>query len=59
MEEPPDQYRRRNNQQPKHLVAPKRTPLNIAPLVFGNLLLVRLDPAFNHRCAPNANYRLV
>lgn len=56
MEQPPDKYRRRNNQQPEHLVAPKRTPLHLASLIFGNLLLVRLDPAFNHRCAPDADY---
>lgn len=48
MEEPPDQYRRCNDQQPEHLVAPERPPLHPPPFVLGDLLLMRLDAAFNH-----------
>jgi len=48
MKEPPDQYRRRDDEQSENLIAPKGAPLDLAPFVFGNLLTVRLDAAFNH-----------
>jgi hypothetical protein len=48
MKEPPDQYRRRNDQHPEHLVAPERPPLHLPPFVLGDLLLIRLNAAFNH-----------
>jgi hypothetical protein len=63
MKEPPDQYRRPNDQDPEHLVAPKRPPLNLAPLVFRDLLLIRLNAAFNHEGAalgvPPNKYRWI
>jgi len=51
MEEPPHQYHRRNDEHAEDLVAAKGTPLKFASLVFGDLLIVRLDAAFNHECA--------
>jgi hypothetical protein len=48
MEEPPDQYRRGNHQQSEHLIATECATLKLAALEFGELLIVRLDAAFNH-----------
>jgi len=48
MKEPPDQYRRRDDEQSEDLIAAKGAALNFAPLVLGDLLTVRLDAAFNH-----------
>ena len=51
MEEPPDQYRCGDDQHAEDLVAAKGAPLDLAPFVFGDLLVVRLDAAFDHVCA--------
>ena len=48
MEKPPDKNCRGNDEQSERLVTPERTPLHLAPFVFGYLLIVRLDAAFNH-----------
>lgn len=50
MKKPPHQYGRRYDEHPEDLITPKCTPLNLAPLLLGNLLIVRLDAAFNHEC---------
>ena len=42
--------RRGDDQQAEDLVAPEGAPLFGAPLVFGDLLLIRLDAAFDHEC---------
>lgn len=55
MEEPPHQNRRRNHEQPERLIAPERAALRLAAFFFGNLLLVRLDPAFDHWFRNNLN----
>lgn len=49
MREPPDENHRSDDKQPKRLVPTKRTPLHLAALMFGDLLIVRLDAAFYHR----------
>ena len=48
MEEPPDQYRSCNDQHAEDLIASKCASLDFSPFVFGDLLIVRLDAAFNH-----------
>ena len=48
MEEPPDQYRCRDDEQAEDLISTEGAPLEFAPFVFGDLLVVRLDAAFNH-----------
>lgn len=48
MKKPPAQDCRCHNEQPEYLVASKRKPLRLASLFFRNLLLIRLDPAFDH-----------
>jgi hypothetical protein len=48
MEEPPDEYRGRDDEQPERLIAAKGAALDFTPFLFGDLLRVRLDAAFNH-----------
>jgi hypothetical protein len=51
VEEPPDEDRRRNDEQAEGLVAAEKAALVGAALVFGQLLQVWLDTAFDHACA--------
>jgi len=51
MEEPPDEDDRRNDEQAEGLVATEESALFSAALVFGQLLLIGLDAAFDHACA--------
>ena len=51
MEEPPEQYRCRDDEHAEDLIAAEGAPLDLAPFVFGDLLVVRLDAAFDHVCA--------
>jgi hypothetical protein len=48
VEEPPDEDCCRDDDQPECLIAAKCSALDFAPLLFGDLLRVRLDAAFNH-----------
>ena len=48
MKEPPHQYRRRDDEHAEDLVAAKRMSLDLPPFLLGDLLLMRLDAAFNH-----------
>lgn len=52
MKEPPDEDSRGNHQHAEGLVSPEYTALFRTPLLFGDLLLVRLDSAFNHSSKP-------
>jgi hypothetical protein len=47
----PDEDCVRDDEKAEDLIAAKGSPLLAAPLVFGQLLLIRLDAAFNHACA--------
>jgi len=48
VEEPPDAGGRSEDEQADDLIAPVDAPLPVAPLLLGDLLLVRLDAGFNH-----------
>lgn len=48
MEEPPGEDGSGDDQQAEGLVSPKGAALGLTPLFFGDLLGVRLDPAFDH-----------
>jgi len=48
MEEPPNHDYPRYDQQTEHLIAPVEPPLLGAPGIFGDLLEVRFDAAFDH-----------
>lgn len=48
VEEPPDQYRCSDDEHAEDLVAAEGAPLDLAPFVFGDLLIMRLDAAFDH-----------
>ncbi len=51
MEEPPGEDRGGDDEQAECLIATECTSLFVAALVFGQLLLERLDAAFDHACA--------
>ena len=51
VEEPPGQDRSGHDEQTKGLVAAESSALLVAPLVFGQLLFVGLDAAFDHAIA--------
>jgi hypothetical protein len=48
VEEPQDQYCSRDDEHAEDLIASKCAPLDFSPFVFGDVLIVRLDAAFNH-----------
>ena len=48
MEESPDDDSGRDDEQAKDLIAAEGATLFLAALLFGNLLSVRLDAAFDH-----------
>jgi hypothetical protein len=50
VEEPPDKNHGCHDEQTEGLVAAEGSTLLIAPLIFGQLLLVGLDAAFDHAC---------
>ena len=51
VEEPPDEDCNGDDEEAKSLVAPEESTLFGATLVFGQLLMERLDAAFDHACA--------
>jgi hypothetical protein len=51
VEEPPDKDHGRDNEQAEGLVPAEGSTLLVAALVFGQLLVMRLDAAFDHACA--------
>jgi hypothetical protein len=50
VEEPPEENDECHNDQTEGLVAAKGTTLLFAQLILGQLLLIRLDAAFDHAC---------
>jgi len=48
MNQPINKNRRGDNEQPEHLIPPEDARLLGAPILFGNLLIVRLDAGLNH-----------
>jgi hypothetical protein len=46
--QPPGAYRCGQNKQAEDLISSIDTPLFFAPLLLGNLLLMRLDAGFDH-----------
>ena len=48
MEEPPDQDSGGDDEKTEGLITPEGAALDLAPLGFGELFLVRLDATFDH-----------